>query len=644
MSNGSAVEAALEYAGRGWYVFPIRPGTKEPYKGFAWKEKSTNNPDVIKKASEGIYKNCNWALDCGKSNLYVIDVDGSEGEQSRVSLGISSPFCVKTRSGGLHFYFDDVGPTSSKTIAPGIDSRGIGGYVLIPGSVVTEDGVSGSYELIHQGDLPKCPEQWKPKKAEIKTTEPITSFDNPAHVKTAVLYLLNEAPEAGEGARGSTAYKVAARIRDLGISENKALSLMSEFWAPEKTSPQIDSTELRESVEHAYRYAQNPPGCATPEAMFSSHSLMKNLRRASEISVKDIKPYNWLIQGRYLPGFYTVTVAQGGAGKSRLALLEAISVSTGRHMCHGVITKKGPVWIYNAEDPYDEIERRIHATCRFYDIPETELTDLYYTSGYEAPLKLAKVDDKGRPVVNDSVVDSIINRIKELGVVLFILDPFVECHDIPENSTQMSIIVQVLRRIAEGSGAAVSVIHHTKKGLTEAGDMDSARGSSTVVYGARLAHTILGMTEKEGKQFGVGPGGHKWHLRMDNAKSNFTAPADKCDWYRLRSVPVFTDSDQTVGTLERVELSTVVEKGPGDLIIDRVFQLLPYGEPRTLNSIARTIHSEKIVKGSKTAIYEMVEEAFLASVHRDAEVVSLILIQDAMGDPVKHLEKTFDMV
>lgn len=641
MSNWSALDAALEYARRGWYVFPIRPGTKEPYGGFAWKEKSTNNPEVIKKASEGIYKNCNWALDCGKSNLYVIDVDGEAGKSSMDLLAISSPFTVKTPSGGLHLYFEGPGPTSSKTIAPGIDSRGAGGYVLIPGSTVNGSG----YSLVSDFPIGPAPDEWKPKKADIKTTEPITSFDNPAHVKTAVLYLLNEAPEAIEGQGGDeTTYKVAARVRDLGISEQKAFELMADFWNPEKASPSWDHDELRKKIEHAYRYAQNPPGCATPEAMFSSHSLMKNLRRASEISVKDIKPYNWLIQGRYLPGFYTVTVAQGGAGKSRLALLEAISVSTGRHLCHGVIAKKGPVWIYNAEDPYDEIERRIHATCRFYDIPQTELSDLYYTSGYESPFKLAKIDEKGRPVVNEAVIESIVSRIKELGVVLFILDPFVECHDIPENSTQMSIVVQVLRRIAEGSGAAVSVIHHTKKGLTEAGDMDSARGSSTVVYGARLAHTILGMTEKEGKQFGVGPGGHKWHLRMDNAKSNFTAPADKCDWYRLRSVPVFTDSDQTVGTLERVELSTVVEKGPADLIVDRVFQLLPYGEPRTLNSIARTIHAEKLVKGSKTAVYEMVEEAFLASVHRDAEVVSLILIQDAMGDPVKHLEKTFDMV
>ena len=631
----------LQYAQRGWYVFPIAPGTKVPLKGFEWKVRSTNNVAALEKALvDPRYKDCNWALDCEKSGVFVVDIDGEIGKQSLASLAIDSPHIVETPSGGLHLYYEGPGPTSCKTIAPGIDSRGVGGYVLIPGS-----SVNGSpYQALKSSDfLPKAPEAIFPKKAGVRKTETPIQEDKPAHVKMAVDYLFSEAPEAVQGERGSTAYKVACRLRDIGISENRAVSLMAEFWAETKTHPTIDHDELLASTTHAYRYAQNSPGCDTPEAQFPVHTLMK-IRRGSDVRMEDLKPYDWIMKGRYLPGYYTVTIAPGGAGKSRLVLAEAISIVTGVQLTHNEVIKTGPVYLYTAEDPYEEIDRRIGAVRKHFGITSEQLQDLYFQSGYDEPICFAKQGERGSVIVNEPLVSAMIERIKALKCILVILDPMVELHELPENESKMAVMVQIFRRIAKESGAALSIIHHTKKGITEAGDMDSARGSSTLVYGARLAHTLLTMTEKEGKTFGITNGKHKWYSRIDNAKGNYVAPAEQCDWYRKHSISVFgSKSDQTVGTLERTELQAVKEMDPEDLVKNRVFEILQTGEPKSLNYVAKIVKEDGLIKGSKTTIYNTIEEIFLNPVAYGAEVIQIELQQDASGNGVKMLSKNFIM-
>ena len=648
----------LQYAQRGWYVFPIAPGTKVPPEGFAWKARSTNNVAALEKALvDPRYRDCNWAVDCGKSGLFVVDAD--EGiKKGRLREGLktlsgkpvlTTPFTVKTPLGGVHYYYTgtlpSTGPKSHNKIGEDVDTRGIGGYVLIPGSFAE----GGYYTAISEGPVPEAPEWVKMHFAskpntEIRKTEALIHEDKPAHLAKAVQYLINEAPEAIEGQGGdSCTYQVAARLRDLGVTEGKALDLMADFWNPLKAYPPWDYDDLRKKIEHAYRYAQNSPGCDTPEAQFPVHTLMK-IRRGSDVRMEDLKPYDWIMKGRYLPGYYTVTIAPGGAGKSRLVLAEAISIVTGAQLTHNEVIKTGPVYLYTAEDPYEEIDRRIGAVRKHFGITSEQLKDLYFQSGYDEPICFAKQGERGSVIVNEPLVSAMIERIKALKCILVILDPMVELHELPENESKMAVMVQVFRRISKESGAALSIVHHTKKGITEAGDMDSARGSSTLVYGARLAHTLLTMTEKEGKTFGITNGKHKWYSRIDNAKGNYVAPAEQCDWYRKHSISVFgAKSDQTVGTLERTELQAVKEMDPEDLIKNRVFEILQTGEPKSLNYVAKIVKEDGLIKGSKTTIYNTIEEIFLNPVAYGAEVIQIELQQDASGNPVKTLAKNFMM-
>jgi hypothetical protein len=76
-----------------------------------------------------------------KSGLFVLDVDvkpGKNGFDELAKLGpLPETYAVATPSGGRHFYFAHPGKavrTSGGALGPGLDIRGDGGYVVMPGS------------------------------------------------------------------------------------------------------------------------------------------------------------------------------------------------------------------------------------------------------------------------------------------------------------------------------------------------------------------------------------------------------------------------------------------------------------------------------------------------------------------------------
>ena len=75
-------EAALAYAETGWYVLPVKPGSKSPGSvvGANWHEKSSRDPDQIRvwwsdNPDYGI------AVHCGRSGAGAFDLDINELEQ-----------------------------------------------------------------------------------------------------------------------------------------------------------------------------------------------------------------------------------------------------------------------------------------------------------------------------------------------------------------------------------------------------------------------------------------------------------------------------------------------------------------------------------------------------------------------------------
>lgn len=274
------VTAALTLAAKGLRVFPLKPNEKRPAI-LDWTKTATTDEVQIRKwwakapdANIGVLASDLLVLDLdvkgGKDGLKVIDQLSLEGDVLPVT------FTVKTPTGGEHRYFRTTVTVANgvDVLGPGVDVRGLNGYVVGHGSTI--DGKA--YRTTHTRPLEDAP-QWlvdrcgkaKPKKAAGMATEPPSSIDQDAARRRVCEYLAGEAPLAIEGAGGDdTAYRVACRVKDLGVSLDDCVDLMLKHWNP-RCEPPWEPEGLRRKVGNAYQYGTEDTGAAAPEVEFSQH-------------------------------------------------------------------------------------------------------------------------------------------------------------------------------------------------------------------------------------------------------------------------------------------------------------------------------------------------------------------------------------
>ena len=163
------VESALALARAGFYIYPSPK--KDGAARVRWREGSTREVATITKWWS------QWpddliCLDCGKSEIGVIDIDtleghGVDGEGALFDIQMKYDFLpdtleAETPSKGRHLFFRDPGSllksTASK-IGPGIDTRGRGGMIVLAPSIIKGKGAYRWLNEFKIRDLPKIP-QW----------------------------------------------------------------------------------------------------------------------------------------------------------------------------------------------------------------------------------------------------------------------------------------------------------------------------------------------------------------------------------------------------------------------------------------------------------------------------------------------------
>ena len=368
----------------GMHIFPCRG--KRPVLGLKWREESTRDLATIQQWIKQ-YPNCWWACDCGKTGVVVVDDDqgkNPEAINSMLSLeleygGLPTTFLVATPNAGYHHYLKgEAGNTTSSKLGPGIDVRGIGGYVIAP--------CSPGYRVVNAASIADAP-AWLLDKlgrpADKVETQEVPSnliLDTPFSVKRAIEYLESAEP-AIEGDGGDIrTYKTACRVRDLGISQDKCLELMLEHWN-DYCQPPWDEDALGEKVFNAYRYAEKPVGTEAPEAVFEvveEDALVVHTVASAEAALNNSRPLfidaHDLIKReltiKYVVNELIETPTTGlifgdpGAGKSLLAIDMALSVAHGAPWM-GAETTQGP-WLYFAGEGHAGLQRRIMAWLKHY--------------------------------------------------------------------------------------------------------------------------------------------------------------------------------------------------------------------------------------------------------------------------------------
>lgn len=133
MSVAARGEAA-EYRRLGWSPIPIKERSKEPnlleLRPYLSRKATKEELDAWAWSGVGI------ATGPG-SGILVLDVDGPEGEEQLRKHGHTPTPIVRTASGGLHLYFKHPAHEvkTGIRVAPGLDVKASGGYVVAPPSI-----------------------------------------------------------------------------------------------------------------------------------------------------------------------------------------------------------------------------------------------------------------------------------------------------------------------------------------------------------------------------------------------------------------------------------------------------------------------------------------------------------------------------
>lgn len=209
--------------------------------------------------------------------------------------------------------------------------------------------------------------------------------------------------------------------------------------------------------------------------------------RATPFQLRDpreIPPRRWLYGRHFIRRYVTTTVSPGGFGKTSLLLVEALAMVTGRPLLGVRLPERLRVWVWNGEDPQDETERRLAAACLQFGIAPEEIAGrLFIDSGRDTPIRIA-ARNRDATVIAQPVVADLVAEIRERRIDQLIIDPFVACHDVPENdNSAIDRVAKTWGQVAEAGDCGVELVHHVRKagqGQTSY-TVEDARGGSALI-------------------------------------------------------------------------------------------------------------------------------------------------------------------
>ena len=247
--------AALDYAARGWHVFPLRPGSKKPAVPdhpahlcdrtdprcldghMGWEQRATTDPARIVRAWSS--RRYGIGIACGPSRLVVVDLDRPKTPDHHdgtwhlahlehdTERRLPATFTVATPSGGQHRYYraapGPVPSNSASRVGPYIDIRGAGGYVVAPPTRTTD----GPYRRTDQRspvELPTWfaalldPPRHQPNPRRLTDQDLGLTHVSAAlasYVTAAVTGELNRLAAAGPGSRNNTLFTTAVALGQL---------------------------------------------------------------------------------------------------------------------------------------------------------------------------------------------------------------------------------------------------------------------------------------------------------------------------------------------------------------------------------------------------------------------------------------------
>ncbi len=210
---------------KGLNVIPVVARGKQPQRGFSIQRPFRNADAAIEYLKQN--RDTNFGVVTGpSSSSFVLDVDGDEGRETLCNILTEQkrrfpPTVAVSTPNGLHIYFDDRGEhvrSSVRRLGPGLDIRGLGGYVVAAGSI-GENGVCYRYQKrrgLHEVPIAKAP-GWLLERINKResTTSAAPPAMSPAYGPAALQKLCDEVISCSEGSRNNGLNRAAFKCGQL---------------------------------------------------------------------------------------------------------------------------------------------------------------------------------------------------------------------------------------------------------------------------------------------------------------------------------------------------------------------------------------------------------------------------------------------
>lgn len=250
----------------------------------------------------------------------------------------------------------------------------------------------------------------------------------------------------------------------------------------------------------------------------------------------------WLYGHHLIRKFVSATFAPGGVGKSGLVLAEAVAMASGKPLLGHRPRSRLRVGYWNGEDPFEESERRVLATCLLHDLEPNDLDGwLHLGSGREDDLIIAEQSAAGAIILAPNV-EAVLDTIRSLRLDVVIIDPFVSSHRVPENDNMaIDLVAKRWGKIADLTNTAIELVHHTRKTNGTETTVEDGRGAVALLNAARAARVLNAMSKDERDRAGVKAS--ESYFRVDSGKANLAPPAEGTEWFQVTSVDLGNGDD-----------------------------------------------------------------------------------------------------
>jgi hypothetical protein len=577
----SRLEMALEFAAQGFAVFELAPNSKRP-RHTAGVYGATTDPDAIRAIFER-NPDANYGVTAGPNGV-ILDLDNKESRnaagdivhrdgardliQAFQMLPVSRT--VATPNDGLHIYLSgqiNGGPVGGAPIpgCPGVDVKGLGGYVVGPGSII--DG--RAYTIVDPRPIGKIPRSLAPHLHPPRTRthddgEPLGELDSEAAIARAVDFLQSGAAEPGRpGHRDIPAFHTACVLKDFGLSESMVADVMTEHWDC-VLDDHFGVDDIAEKARRAFISGADRPGIKDAANHFDAEAIKSALdgffgepgadtaqddltlrERANAtftkmdvtVTMADLKPLPWIVKDMLLPGHVTIFASPPGIGKSSmlLGISAACALGDGSFLGIDVVNGRKKTLLLTTEEDKQMRDARFASLCEHHGLNGLAMDNYLHTQATDdMDLKFVKREGRHKLVATDQ-----FRRLEayclEHRIDTVVIDPWVESHEADENNNaEMAEVTGIFRGLCRRRGIAGVIVHHTVKSASadRAGDAGLVRGGGSQNGSVRYTYTMLRPSQDEAAALGMDEDEAAAVFRLDKGKGSYSKPGKATRYYR----------------------------------------------------------------------------------------------------------------